>query len=109
MDIAQATLLVAIMRTPGIFGITPESLTALGLQESAEALSRLVNAIPTIVIVVVITHQSSAKLNEIVQGQVEIALPGNHVDEHGRPKRIETPDVTASGISSSKPTSYCHL
>ncbi|HLO30324.1 MAG TPA: hypothetical protein VK249_14365 [Anaerolineales bacterium] len=68
MDIAQASLLVLILRTPGIFGITPESLTALGLKESAEPLSRLVNTIPTIImaIVVVITIikvvQSSLRL-----------------------------------------------
>ena len=53
MDIAQAALLVTIMRTPGIFGITPESLTALGLDESADTLAPLVNSIPTIIIAIV--------------------------------------------------------
>ncbi len=68
MDIAQATLLVIILRTPGIFGITPQSLSARGLDESADALSRLVNSIPTIIIgiIVVVTAikvvQSSRRL-----------------------------------------------
>jgi hypothetical protein len=53
MDIAQAMLLVIILKTPGVFGITSEALTALGLKESAEALSQLINSIPTIIIVIV--------------------------------------------------------
>src|SRR5215216_4494923 len=47
LDIAQAVLFVSILRTPGIFGITPEALTALVRAESAEYLSRWVNLIPT--------------------------------------------------------------
>src|SRR6185503_4674391 len=43
MDIASATLSITIMKTPGILGITPEALTALGFNESANELSRLAN------------------------------------------------------------------
>ena len=54
IDIAAATLSITIMKTPGILGITPESLTALGLNESANELSRLANSIPTMVIAIVV-------------------------------------------------------
>jgi hypothetical protein len=54
MDIAQAILFVSILKTPGIFGITPEALTALGITESAEDLSRLVNSIPIIILAIVV-------------------------------------------------------
>ncbi len=54
MDIAQATLLIVILRTPAIFGITPQTLTTLGLGASADELSRLVNAVPAIIVAVII-------------------------------------------------------
>jgi hypothetical protein len=54
IDIASATLSITIMQTPGILGITPEALTALGVGESSEALSQIVNTIPTLVIVIVV-------------------------------------------------------
>jgi hypothetical protein len=54
MDLAQASLLVIIMRTPGVFGITPQSLNALGLGESANTLSRIVNLIPALIIAIVV-------------------------------------------------------
>jgi len=54
IDIATVIVSITIMRTPGILGITPEALAALGINESAEALSRLVNSIPTIVIAIVV-------------------------------------------------------
>lgn len=54
MDVAQALLLVVILKTPGIFSLTPEALSAAGVKESAEALSRLVNWIPTLILVIVV-------------------------------------------------------
>ena len=54
MDIAQAFLLIIILRAPGIFGVTPEALSAAGIKESADVLSRLVNWIPTLVLVIVV-------------------------------------------------------
>lgn len=54
IDIATAILSITIMQTPGILGITPEALTALGISEGANELSQLINSIPTIVIAIVV-------------------------------------------------------
>ena len=54
IDVATATLSIVVMRTPGILGITPEALTALGVNESANELARLVNSVPTLIIAIVI-------------------------------------------------------
>ena len=54
MDVVGMILAVIILRTPGIFGVTPDSLTALGLTQSAGELSRLFQAIPAIVITVIV-------------------------------------------------------
>ena len=53
-DVASATLSIIILQTPGILGITPEALTALGINESANELARLINSIPTLVIAIVV-------------------------------------------------------
>src|SRR5690606_15082486 len=54
IDLATATLSIMILRTPGILGITPEALAAVGLSGSAQELARLANAIPTLVMIIVI-------------------------------------------------------
>ena len=54
IDIAEAVLPVIILKTPGIFGFTPDSLAAIGLGESAEALTQIFDAIPAIVIIVIV-------------------------------------------------------
>jgi len=54
LDIAGMVLAVIIFRTPGIFGVTAESLSALGISESADVISQVFNFIPTIVILVVV-------------------------------------------------------
>jgi hypothetical protein len=54
MDIAGMILAVIILRTPGIFGVTPDSLTALGITEAADEVSRLFHSIPAIVITVIV-------------------------------------------------------
>jgi hypothetical protein len=53
IDIAQMILAIAILRTPGIFGITPEALNAIGIGEGAENLSRLFNSLPSLIILIV--------------------------------------------------------
>ena len=54
IDIAQMVLAVAILRTPGIFGITAGVLNAIGIAEDADNLSRLFNSVPTLIIVIVV-------------------------------------------------------
>lgn len=54
VDIASMVLTIVILRTPGIFGINPESLAAAGITEAANTLSRLFNVVPTIIIVIVV-------------------------------------------------------
>ena len=54
IDLATAILSIIILKTPGILGITPEALTALGVQESANELARLASSIPTLIIAIVV-------------------------------------------------------
>ncbi|NJC97285.1 MAG: hypothetical protein C3F07_19820 [Anaerolineales bacterium] len=54
LDVAGMVLAVVILRTPGIFGITPEALTSIGVAEAADNLSRLLNFVPTIIIIIVV-------------------------------------------------------
>ena len=54
LDIAGLILGVTILRTPGIFGLTPEALTALGAPEAADTLAKLFNTLPTIIITIIV-------------------------------------------------------
>jgi hypothetical protein len=54
IDIAGMILAVLILRTPGIFGLTPQALNAIGIAEGADNLSRLFNSLPAIIIVIVV-------------------------------------------------------
>jgi hypothetical protein len=54
IDIAQMILAVVILRTPGIFGLTPEVLNAIGIAEGADNLSRLFNSLPSLIILIVV-------------------------------------------------------
>ncbi len=54
IDIAGMILGVLILRTPGIFGVTPESLAAIGFAEAADTISRFFNFLPTIIIIIVV-------------------------------------------------------
>jgi uncharacterized oligopeptide transporter (OPT) family protein len=54
IDLATAILSIIILKTPGILGITPEALAALGVQESANELARLASSIPTLIIAIVV-------------------------------------------------------
>jgi hypothetical protein len=54
LDVAGMALAVIILRTPGIFGITPEALNAIGITEAAGNLSRLFNFVPTMIIIIIV-------------------------------------------------------
>ena len=54
MDIAGMMLAIAILRTPGIFGLTPEALNTIGFAEDADNLSRLFNSLPTLIILIIV-------------------------------------------------------
>ena len=54
VDFAGMILAVVILRTPAIFGMTPEALKALGAPESVEGLRTLLNALPTLIIVIIV-------------------------------------------------------
>ena len=54
MDLAGMVLAITILRTPGIFGITPEQLTSLGMAEGAEELSRLLSFVPNLIILIIV-------------------------------------------------------
>jgi hypothetical protein len=54
MDIAGMILALVILRTPGIFGLTPASFAGIGSTEAADNLSRLFNSMPTLIITIVV-------------------------------------------------------
>jgi len=54
VDIAGMILAVVILRTPGIFGITPDALTKMGMSAGVENLSRLFSFVPTLIITIVV-------------------------------------------------------
>ena len=54
MDIAGMILGVIILRTPGIFGLTPAAFASLGSTEAADSLTRLFHALPTLIITIVV-------------------------------------------------------
>lgn len=54
MDIAGMALAIVILRTPGIFGVTPQALNAVGISEGADNLSRLFNSLPALIIAIVV-------------------------------------------------------
>jgi hypothetical protein len=53
IDIAAMGLAVIILRTPHIFGITPEALTSIGISDAAE-ISRLFNFLPNLIIAIIV-------------------------------------------------------
>jgi HAAS domain-containing protein len=54
MDVAGMVLAVIILRTPGIFGITPESLTAIGVTDAADTLTQLFSSLPNLIIMIIV-------------------------------------------------------
>jgi hypothetical protein len=58
IDIAQMILAIAILRTPGIFGLTAAALKSIGIAEDAENLSRLFNSLPSLIILIVVIATS---------------------------------------------------
>ena len=53
VHIAGMVLAIVILRTPGIFGISPEALASIGITEAADTLSRLFSFLPTLIIFIV--------------------------------------------------------
>jgi hypothetical protein len=69
---------VVILRTPGIFGITPEALTGIGIGAAAETLSRLLSFIPTLIILIVVvvtTIQVIKNLLRLLSGKSSSPYP----------------------------------
>ncbi len=67
IDIAGMILTVIILRTPDIFGITPEALASIGIVEAADELSRLFNFVPTIIIIVVVVVTSISVMKSLIR------------------------------------------
>jgi hypothetical protein len=65
VDVAGMVLSVIILRTPGVFGINPQSLAAIGITEAADVLSRLFNYLPTMIIIIVVVA-TAAKVGKTV-------------------------------------------
>jgi len=54
VDVAGMALAVVILRTPGLFALTPDMLAAIGNPEAANALSKVFGFVPTIVLFIVV-------------------------------------------------------
>lgn len=67
IDIAGMILTVIILRTPDIFGITPEALASIGIVEAADELSRLFNFVPTIIIIIVVGVTSISVIKSMIR------------------------------------------
>ena len=67
IDVAGMVLAVVILRTPGIFDVTPESLSALGITEAADVLSKMFSFVPTIIIAVVVIVTTIQVVKNIIR------------------------------------------
>ena len=67
VDVAGMILAVVILRTPDIFAITPDMLTALGDPEAVDALSSIFNFIPTIIIIIVVVVTSIKIIKSLIR------------------------------------------
>lgn len=78
IDLATATLSIIVLRTAGILGITPEALTAAGLSGSAQELARLANAVPTLIIIIILVVtviKLVVTVRRLLQGQPASPYP----------------------------------
>ena len=78
IDVAGMVLAVVILRTPGIFDVTAESLTKLGITEAADTLARMFNFLPSLIIliiVVVTTIQVIKNLIRLFGGRSRMPYP----------------------------------
>ena len=78
IDVAGMILAVVILRTPNIFGITPEALAAAGMTDAAETLSRLFSFVPSLIILIVVvvtTIQVIKSLLRLVSGKSRSPYP----------------------------------
>ncbi|NWG08203.1 MAG: hypothetical protein HXY35_16120 [Chloroflexi bacterium] len=67
IDLAGMVLAIIILRTPGVFAISSESLRALGITEAADTLARLFSVVPTIIIVIVVIATSVEVIKNLIQ------------------------------------------
>jgi hypothetical protein len=54
VDVAGAVLTIAILTTPGIISITPETFIGMGITEAADILTRLIGFVPKIIMAIVV-------------------------------------------------------
>jgi hypothetical protein len=67
LHLAGMVLAIIILRTPGILGIDPQILATMGIADSAEALSRLFNALPTILILLVVVATAVSVIKHLLR------------------------------------------
>jgi hypothetical protein len=67
IDIAQMILGIAILRTPGIFGLTPEALNAIGISEDMKGLTSIFNSLPTLIIVIIVLATTMKVVKSLLQ------------------------------------------
>jgi hypothetical protein len=67
IHLAGMALAVIILKTPGITGITPETLASMGIVEGAEALAKLYNYIPDLLIFIIVVVTAIVVIKHLIR------------------------------------------
>lgn len=67
VDLAGLFVAVTILRTPGIFNITPETLAGIGITDGAEELTQLLSFVPTIVLIVIVVVTAISVIRHLIR------------------------------------------
>ena len=67
LDVAGMVLAVLILRTSGIFAITPDALRSIGMGEGADVLSRLLRVVPNIIVIVIIVVTAANVIKSLLR------------------------------------------
>jgi hypothetical protein len=67
LHLAGMTLAVVILRTPGITDITPTTLASMGIVDGAEALAKLYNFIPDLLIIIIVVATAVVVIKHLIR------------------------------------------
>jgi hypothetical protein len=67
LHIAGMALAVIILRTPGITNITPQTLASMGIVDGAEALAKLYNFIPDLLIIIIVVATAVVVIKHLIR------------------------------------------
>jgi hypothetical protein len=67
VDVAGMFLAIAILRTPGVFGITAGALNSIGITDDAQKLAQLFSYLPTLIIVILVIATSVKVIKSLLR------------------------------------------